>query len=813
MIARKPRGTPFGYILSLCTAFLLTASAAFATSTADVGVTKTNNTGGTAAGGQTVTYTITLHNFGPNGANKITLSDTLDGNLTNISAIATVPDKCTVVAQTVSCSVEGIGNGSNDTLTITATVSPSTPVDTVITNCASITGSSSNDPNSSNNTGCDGAGFTVVQSADLSVTKTQTSPAPGGTVPGLESITYHISATNNGPSDASNVVVGDSFSVGSAAFGSVDNVTGGLDCSTFTALPGQCTIATLTNGSSVSFDLTVTAPNDGTTSITNTATVSSDTNDGNTANNTSSVTTAICQSVDLSLTKACLSVCPPGDSITKIPVTCPAPVTEIGGGTDYQYELVATNNDPSVAATNVTITDVLPAGVTYVSNDGGCDTSLLPTVTCNVGSIVAGDSSVPVHIRVTAVDSGPINNQASVAADQCDRNTEDNTASCSVTVDTNNMPTALEADRESSSTDTDCITTDPISTSSDVNRVFEPGEEVRIDPAWHNTLSNPDPDTTGTADTPTSPSGGTLTIEDCSADYGAIPANSDSDCNSATGDCYQMKVTENVAGVRPHLADHPRHWDTTFKETLSSGETHTYKLHIGDTFPDVPRSDPFYRFIETILHNRITVGCGNGDFFCPSDPVIRAQIAAFVARSLAGNDTLVPTSSGDYNCVTGPSQFTDVPTTNGFCKHINYLKDVKVVSGCTPTTFCPELAANRGAVAVVIARAAEVKLGNTADPDGSIPLFGNDTTGARAYNCDSSDHLNSVTSVNIPAGTPPFPDVPSSGDVCKSVGLLYAAHVVDGSDPGHFFPDSNIQRDQAAKILTHEFVNLPLYGP
>jgi hypothetical protein len=45
------------------------------------------------------------------------------------------------------------------------------------------------------------------------------------------------------------------------------------------------------------------------------------------------------------------------------------------------------------------------------------------------------------------------------------------------------------------------------------------------------------------------------------------------------------------------------------------------------------------------------------------------------------------------------------------------------------------------------------------------------------------------------------------------VGFLYAAHVVDGSSPLNFFPASNIQRDQAAKILTHEFVNLPLYGP
>jgi hypothetical protein len=276
-----------------------------------------------------------------------------------------------------------------------------------------------------------------------------------------------------------------------------------------------------------------------------------------------------------------------------------------------------------------------------------------------------------------------------------------------------------------------------------------------------------------------------------------------------------MKVTEDVAGVRPHLSDHPRHWDTTFHETLSSGETKTWTLHIGDTFTDVPRSNGFYRFIETILHNRITIGCQNGNFFCPADAVVRAQVAGFIARSLAGNDTLVPTSSATYDCTDGvpPSQFTDVPISSAFCKDINYLKDQKVVFGCTVTTFCPNDPASRGQIAIAIARAAEVKLGNTADPDGSIPLFGNSTDGTRVYNCDIIDHTNTFDSSNIPAGTPPFTDVPSSGDVCKSTGLLFVNRVVDGFGDGTFHPAENIRRDQAAKILTNEFVALPLYGP
>jgi uncharacterized repeat protein (TIGR01451 family) len=820
----------------------LTASRAFAGATADIDmVSKTNDTGGSAAAGSTVTYNIDIHNNGPNGGSKLLIQDCLDTHLNFSGTNATQPDNCDTTTAPVSpltcpaprvlvsCHLQGVGNGSDQTLVITTTVKNDTPTDTTITNCASYfpdptAQSPSDDPDSSNNSVCDGDGFTVVEQADMAVVKEQHDPLPASNpLPGATNVTYRITATNNGPSTAANVKVGDSITTGSATFVSATPVapnTNGLDCSAFLAFGDFCTVASLASGQSVAFDLVVTLPNDGTTTITDTATTSSDTADSDDTNNSSHVTTTICQSVDLAITKACDTFCPPADTrasaIRRSAVSVCEPtaiVDPIPGGSDFQYDITVTNNDGSVTAHNVILADALPAGVSFVSVfPNPCVSGTIPANTCNLGDIGPGNS-VSFSIHVTAVESGPVQNTGSVSADECDRNTQDNSASCSVTVETNNMPAALEADREASSTDTDCITTDPISTSSDHNRVFEPGEEVRIDPTWHNTLDNADADTTGTADTPSSPAGGTLTIEDCTADYGAIPANSDADCNSATGDCYQMKVTEDVAGVRPHLADHHRHWDTTFHETLSSGETKTWTLHIGDTFPDVPRTNGFYRFIETILHNRITIGCQNGDFFCPADPVIRAQIAAFVARSIAGNDTLVPTSSGDYNCSTGPSQFTDVPITNGFCKHINYLKDLKVVNGCTPTTFCPDIPGTRGQVAVVVARGFEVKLGNTADPDGSIPLFGNDTVGARAYNCDSVDHTNSVTAGNIPAGTPPFPDVPTSGDVCKSVGALYAAHVVDGSDPTHFNPNDNIRRDQAAKILTNEFVALPLYGP
>ena len=266
--------------------------------------------------------------------------------------------------------------------------------------------------------------------------------------------------------------------------------------------------------------------------------------------------------------------------------------------------------------------------------------------------------------------------------------------------------------------------------------------------------------------------------------------------------------------------DHPRHWDVTFVETLApSNQTKTWTLHIGDTFLDVPRVNGFYRFIETILHNHITVGCGDGTDFCPGGFTNRAQMAAFIGRSVAGNDASIPTSGTGWDCAAGgdPSQFVDIDYNtqfSGFCKHANYLKDQKITFGCFDTShFCPAANVTRGQMAIFIARAVEVQDGNTADPDGSIPLFGNDDAGTRQYNCDSTDQQNTVTLATIPAGTPPFTDVPTSGDLCKSAGLLFVRHIVDGFGDGTYHPAANIRRDQTAKILTSAFVKLPLYGP
>jgi hypothetical protein len=49
-------------------------------------------------------------------------------------------------------------------------------------------------------------------------------------------------------------------------------------------------------------------------------------------------------------------------------------------------------------------------------------------------------------------------------------------------------------------------------------------------------------------------------------------------------------------------------------------------------FADVPPSNPFYRFIDRMAVLQITLGCGGGNY-CPTEPVTRGQMAAFLVRA------------------------------------------------------------------------------------------------------------------------------------------------------------------------------------
>jgi glucose/arabinose dehydrogenase len=126
-------------------------------------------------------------------------------------------------------------------------------------------------------------------------------------------------------------------------------------------------------------------------------------------------------------------------SITK--TASPNPAISLASLT---YRIVVTNNGPS-PATNVTVTDQLPAGPAFgsaIPSQGAC--SGTTTVTCNPGSI-ANASSATISITVTPQTVGQLSNSAGVVATENDPDTSDNSVAIQTAVNApSSGPTMLD---------------------------------------------------------------------------------------------------------------------------------------------------------------------------------------------------------------------------------------------------------------------------------------------------------------------------------------------------------------------------------
>lgn len=107
--------------------------------------------------------------------------------------------------------------------------------------------------------------------------------------------------------------------------------------------------------------------------------------------------------------------------------------TEVAPGDTLVYTLTVSNAGPA-DATNVVVTDPLPAGVTYVSDD--CGGLNVPPWTWNVGTLTAAGPGETCNITVTvdADATGLIDNTATVTADNADPVTANNAGTAQVEV-------------------------------------------------------------------------------------------------------------------------------------------------------------------------------------------------------------------------------------------------------------------------------------------------------------------------------------------------------------------------------------------
>nr|AUN37118.1 putative sugar-non-specific nuclease NucA [uncultured bacterium] len=115
-------------------------------------------------------------------------------------------------------------------------------------------------------------------------------------------------------------------------------------------------------------------------------------------------------------------------------------------------------------------------------------------------------------------------------------------------------------------------------------------------------------------------------------------------------------------------------------------------------FPDVPPSNPFYAFVDRMAELQITLGCGGGNY-CPSDVVLREQMAAFMIRGLHEPGYVPPTP--------GSQRFNDVPPSNPFYAYIEEMATRAVTLGCSsnPPMYCPGSVVTRAQMAAFLVRA------------------------------------------------------------------------------------------------------------
>ena len=292
------------------------------------------------------------------------------------------------------------------------------------------------------------------------------------------------------------------------------------------------------------------------------------------------------------------------------------------------------------------------------------------------------------------------------------------------------------------------------------NGVLEVAETASLQPTWMN-VSGSSAHLTGATSGfhgPYEP-GTTFDNADASGDYGTVADGASAECT----DCYTVQIT---APGRPS-----QHWDTRIDETIAPFSViERWTLHVGGSFPDVPTSHPFYKYIENLFHNGVTGGCAGGGY-CPSNPVTRAQMAVFLLKGEHGSAYAPPHCAATI--------FTDVPCPNGgFVDWINQLNTEGITGGCGGGNYCPGNSVTRGQMAVFL-------------------LKGEHGGAYAAPACSSTV----------------FTDVPCPGaQFVNFINQLNAEGITGGCGGGDYCPGNPVNRGQMAVFLVKTF-GLLLYGP
>src|SRR5262245_21934768 len=370
----------------------LYAAEARAQPDADLALTKTDGVTTAVAGGS-VTYTITASNAGPSNAGGATVADTLPAVLTGTwTCVGAGGGTCTASGSGNINDTVNLPTGASVTYTVSAAITAARRVG--LSNTATVSAPAGvTDPTPGNNSATDTD--TLLPQADLAVTKTDgvTSAVAGG------SVTYTITASNAGPSNAPGATVVDVLS---------SVLTGTWTCAG--AGGGTCTASgsgnindtvNLPAVGSVTYTVSAAVDAGASGSLSNTATVSAPggVTDPAPGNNSTTDTDTLLPQADLAVTKT--------DGVT----------SAVAGGS-VTYTITASNAGPSDAS-GATVADALPADLsgawTCVGAGGAtCTASGSGDINDTVNLPAGGSVTYTVSAAVAASAAGSLSNTATV---------------------------------------------------------------------------------------------------------------------------------------------------------------------------------------------------------------------------------------------------------------------------------------------------------------------------------------------------------------------------------------------------------------
>ena len=342
--------------------------------------------------------------------NTVVITDTIPAGLTGVVIDAPGSDDTTYDPGTGNLSVQYdlLPNGETRTFTLTADIQQDA-TGTVV-NSASVS-SLGTDLDPSNNTAT--ATTTLTPDFDIQVSKV---PDDSNSTPD-DTVVYTVTLTNTGPSTAPGVVLTDILPVG------VTLVSATMDGQSGVENGGTITFPSVNISSGDTSTATITVSVDTLTDglITNTASIQdlSAAGENNTANNSATADVTVVAEADLGVVK-----------------TVSSTASQVGG--DLTYSIDVTNSGPSTAS-NVVITDTLPAGVAFVSGTGPSGEVLSEVggvVTANVGTMAAGASGVmTINVNIEPSAANNIINNVGVSSDTGDSNPTNDNSTVSTTVD------------------------------------------------------------------------------------------------------------------------------------------------------------------------------------------------------------------------------------------------------------------------------------------------------------------------------------------------------------------------------------------